>query len=159
MAQESTGVEMREVIRKQLAGKGITGPTSASVLAKALDISSRTVKNAEHKGQLAAIDKSTYDLEAVISWLEQCPRYISKREPNWNVYEGTAPLIESIVMKSWRVLLNSWQMEDLVAEVQFRMLRMRRSTCSESTVIIRILASIWKKQNRIRTVPFHDNDK
>ena len=147
---------MREVIRKQLAEKGITGPTSASALANALGISHRTVKNAEHKGLLAAIDKSTYDLKAVISWLEQYPRYISIREPNWNVYEGTAPLIESIVTKSWRVLLNSWQMEDLVAEVQFRMLRMRRSTCSESTIIIRILANIWKKQNRIRTVPYHE---
>ena len=64
-------------IREFLEQSGIAGVVTTRQLAEKLNISVRTVNSAKNKGWLRQIDRNTFDIDSIVDWLFNHPRYIT----------------------------------------------------------------------------------
>ncbi len=129
-----------------LTAKGAKGIITAHAVATILGVGYRVVKDAERAGYIPAIDKCTYRLDDVAEWLLQNPRFMAQSHAKYAVTDETAKTARIIILKSWRALLKYWELDDLIAEVCYRIIQQKKtSECSESLIITRVLAKIWRE--------------
>lgn len=147
----------KTAIREFLEGRGMGGIVDSWALAEGLgSVSQRTIRNMTNLGKLKAMSPEppfVYTIESIIDFLMENPRYIAQRRETWSVTEETSTLIKKIIYKSWRTMLQFHDEDDLVAEVQYRMLKTPKTACSEGRVIIAILGKIYREAKRqVKTV-------
>lgn len=63
-------------IKNLLISNGISGVVSTRRLADVLGLSSRTITAAKNKGQLPQIDRNTFALDSIVTWLHGHQRYL-----------------------------------------------------------------------------------
>lgn len=63
-------------IKNLLIQCGISGVVSTRRLADVLGLSVRTISAAKNKGQLAQIDRNTFALDGIVTWLHGHQRYL-----------------------------------------------------------------------------------
>lgn len=83
-------VKKNEIVEK-LIEKGITGLSSRQCLAKALGIAPSTIGREVAEGRLKECDRSTHELDDIVSWLMQCPRFIADRQPRTRISNPVTP--------------------------------------------------------------------
>lgn len=139
-------------IREWLTERGAKGLMSASAIATIIGVTPRVIKNAEARGDLSIVDKSTYPIESVIEWLYANPRYIRQNVRYWQVTEETYPRVKEILQRQYKRMIELWNndVDELTAEVCYRMGRMPMSSpVKETTVIFRTINNLWhEKQTR-----------
>lgn len=142
----------KKSVEEFLRNRGACGIITAHGIATILNVGYRVIKDAERNGEFKSIDKCTYRLEDLIDWIMKNPRFIAQSHAKWDVTENTPEIAKTVIKKSWTALLKFWELEDLIAEVCYRMLQQKKtSECSEELVITRILAKIWREM-KSRTI-------
>lgn len=148
-----------EGVKQWLVDHGCCAVISTNNLAALIGKHRHLVKEAERSGELESCDKCTYTLDAAAKWLVHHPRYISEvSEATWIPNDETHDLIRAIISKSYQGLLRIWNndLEDLTAEVSFRMMKTKKTgDVPESVIIMRRLCDLWreaKNRNRHRNV-------
>lgn len=156
--REAPAAFTKVAVREFLEERGMKGLVDSWALATILGtITQRTIRNLTNTGKLKSVNPNSapfvYTLEAVVDFLMSNPKYIAQRRETWAVTEDTSTLIKKILYKSWRTMLSFMEEDDVIAEVQCRMLKTPKSECSEGRVIIRILGKIYREhKRRIQTV-------
>ena len=65
-------------IKNLLISNGISGVASTRRLADVLGLSVRTITSAKNKGDLPQIDRNTFALDCIVTWLHGHQRYLIK---------------------------------------------------------------------------------
>ncbi len=143
----------RVAIKEYLEEQGASGIIDKYALALLLGtMSQRAVRNHTNAGNLKPINPGNppfvYTLDAVVDFLMANPRYIAQQRAFWEITEHTAELIRVIVNTDWKTLLHYDDMDGLVSEVQYRMMKTPKTPCSEDRVIRGILGKIWREYKR-----------
>lgn len=146
----------KESIKAFLEARGMKGIVDSWTVSTILGtLSERTVRNLtnakklKHTGTMPYV----YTIDNVVEFLIKNPAYVAQRRETWDVTEETATTIKKIVYKSWRGMLQYMDEDDLIAEVQYRMLKTPKTNCSESRAIISILGKIYREEkNKVKTL-------
>ena len=145
-------------VKEWLVEHGAQGVLGLSAVSLIIGVSKRTVKDAERSGQLKAIDKCTYTIDAVVDWLIANPRHMAPGTRYFGVTDATVGKVKQISLGRFQGLLKLWNndVDDLAHEACYRLsITPLGAACSEELIIVRTLNKIWHSkdvQNRRVTV-------
>lgn len=151
-----------KAVKQWLIEHGAKGVMSATAISLIIGVSKRTIKDAERAGKLPAIDKCTYEVDTVVDWLIDNPRYIAQGTRYYQVTEETFAVVKNIIQQRYKTLLKYFHndIDDLTTEVCYRLsITPLGAACSDALIITRTLNKIWHSkdvQNRRNTIHLSD---
>ncbi len=120
---------------------------NVSSVATIVGCSERVVKEAERGGKLKKLKSSTYEIDSVVSWLINNPRYIAQYAC-WEITEDLYILIQAIVKSNFKqmVNLNNNDAEEIVHMVVVVLAKKpKRPYTTPGQAITQILKDMWAK--------------
>lgn len=150
--EEFDAPEARSVkaIKEWMIARGAKGIIGHSAVAKIVGITKRTVKNAEYAGALAPIDRNTYTLDAVASWLYANPRLLAQSIPRYQLTEETPGRVREVLQKTAPRLLELFNndIEELTMEICCRLSKRKpRGEVTELTLIYEEIRNLYKSKS------------
>ena len=133
-------------VKNWLIENGLGAVIAAGTLADIVGVSRKTIKNAENAKKLIAVDRCTYSLDSVASWLVANPRYIVQQRKHVEVTEETYALIKSILASKYQRLLELYHgdIDDCTHEVAYRLGKTTVGrSCSEYLIVVRAINNLW----------------
>lgn len=128
----------------------------AAILERDMQTIRRYAKRGELKCDMSVFNRAVYSIEDVADFLLAHPSICGMSKTEFQLTEKTTELIRRIACKNWKPLCDKLGLDDVVVEVQLRLLKKRSVLCGEDLggVIQHILANIYRKaQRQVSTIP------
>ena len=128
----------------------------AAILERDMQTIRRYAKRGELKCDMSVFNRAVYSIEDVADFLLAHPSICGMSKNEFQLTEKTTELIRRIACKNWKPLVDRLGLDDVVVEVQLRLLKKRSVFRGEDLggVIQHILANIYRKaQRQVSTIP------